>query len=462
METLKTEPKPADNLLWTNADDKFWDELTYHVHKKNCVLFLGPSLPLYQFEGEKYDFYSFASLHLSRLMENYADYDPEQKFNLYYTAQKFITFKNKYRKRLEDELADLYKAEALKLKAENPEGIPSLFKSILAMPWHTIVNTQPDNFFEDALKPNDVFSFYHYKKKDLELRLDKKQFLVYNLFGVIQKEEDDYNVDSLVLTEEDQVVYVRNIVSGDPRVPECVISRLDSDKTYLFLDCNLENWYFRLLMETLKIHKESHTYSSRHKRINFPAPTMEFYKNRYGFVFISDNSEQFINKLWEEYKKRYPPPAKVPPKKVFIAYHDLDEEQMQSLVNQFMPWVENKILDIWTKKNLLAGDDTDKVEQEAFNSADGIILIISAPFLSDPTLSTYLKPAIEKAFTAQNPKKVFAVLKSACPWQETPVNRLNQKYILPDDLIPIRLQQTQDPDKILYEIASCIKKVLCE
>ncbi|HVG40118.1 MAG TPA: SIR2 family protein [Chitinophagaceae bacterium] len=461
MDTLTVESQTDDSLLWNNADDNFWDELTYHVYKKNCVLFLGPSLPLYSTGAEKYDFYSLASLHLSRLMENYSEYDPLQAQNLYYTAQKFIAFKKKYRNRLEDEIATLYKEEKTKLKAETPEGIPSLYKSILAMPWNTIVNTQPDNFFENVLKPNEVFSFYHYKNKDVGLQVDKRQFLVYNLFGVIHADNEDYNVDSLVLTEEDHVDFVRNLVTGNPRVPESVISRLDNEKTYLFLDCNLENWYFRLLMETLKIHKESHTFLSRHKRIKFPAPTMEFYKNRYGFVFISDNSEEFINKLWKEYQKRYPPPPPPKTKKLFIAYHDADEELVQSLIYQFTPWVENKSLTIWSKKNMEGGDPIIK-ELEEFNSADGILLLISAPFLNEPFLSRYLKPAIDKVFTAQNPKKVFAVLKSACPWQETAISRLNQKYILPDDQIPIRLQQTQDPDKILYEIASCIKKNLCE
>jgi len=59
-------------------------------------------------------------------------------------------------------------------------------------------------------------------------------------------------------------------------------------------------------------------------------------------------------------------------------------------------------------------------------------------------------------------KQVFAVIKSACPWQETPVNTLPQKYILPANRRPIRLQQQDDPDKILYEIASAITKVLWE
>jgi hypothetical protein len=102
------------------------------------------------------------------------------------------------------------------------------------------------------------------------------------------------------------------------------------------------------------------------------------------------------------------------------------------------------------------------VEQQELEASDAIILIISAPFLNEPTLSKYLKPAIDRAFAPEKPKKVFAVLKSACPWHETPISRLHQKYILPEGQMPIRLQQTSDPDMILYEIASCIKKTLCD
>lgn len=443
------------------AEEINWNDLCKDLNRKRCVLFLGPSLPLYTFGNDKIDFYSLAALHLSeQLIQNHFEFDHSQSQNLYYIAQKFVAFKKNYRTRLEDELADLYKTEEQKLLKEKSEALPHLYKTLLLMPWHTIVNMQPDSFFEAGLKPTDVFAYYHYKNKDRDLKLDKDQFLVYNLFGTMVKENGDYNVDSLVVTEEDQVEFVRNLVSGNPKVPECVISRLDNDKTYIFLDCNLENWYFRLLMEILKIHKDSHTFSPRHKSLNFSPPTLEFYKNRYGFVFINNNSEEFVDRLWQEYKTRYAPPAPPSAKKIFLAYSDSAEAVANALALQFTPWIEKKVISLWRKDSVQAGEVFLQSEQQAWDDADSIILFIDAPFLNEPNYTQYVKPALEKATQAEKPKKVFAIIKAACPWEETPVQQLPAKHILPANRTPLSLQA--DADSALKEIVISITKLLWE
>ncbi|MBD0378006.1 MAG: hypothetical protein ICV51_20550, partial [Flavisolibacter sp.] len=248
METQVLQPQTTDDIKWNT--------LTKALHNNRCILFIGPSLPVYSTGTDKVDFYSLAALHLSKeLMDNGFEFDQTLSQNLYYIAQKFIAYSGNYRPSLEDEISKLYNNEVAKIIKDLSDTIPTLYKTILQLPWHTIVNMQPDNFFQNALKPNDVFCFYHYKSKDIEVKLNEDQFLVYNLFGSILKERSKYKVDSLVLTEEDQVEFVRNLVSGNPRVPDCIISRFDNDKIYIFLDCNFENWYFRLLMEILKIHK---------------------------------------------------------------------------------------------------------------------------------------------------------------------------------------------------------------
>lgn len=440
-----------------------WDDLIKDLSRNRCVLFLGRSLPVYTVDNEKTDFYSLASMHLYGLIKDKIDIDPSQKENLYYIAHKFLSLK-KNRIRLEDEIAEVFKSQVALLKKESNEAIPALYKTILSLPWNTIVNMQPDNFFESVLKPDEAFAFYDYKPNlEKKLEVEAKQFLVYNLFGAAIKEHSEYNVGSLILTEEDHLEFIRNLVSGKPPVPKDVISRFDNEKTYIFLDCNLENWDFRLLMEMLKIHKHSHTYSPKRKSFFFPAPVLEFYTNRYGFIFIKNNSEEFINKLWEKYDVAYSSKIPIIPKKLVICYDDTDEELMRSLLHQFRPWVEKNNLTVWVKENVLAGSDQLQEEDDRFKEADCIILLISAQFLNEPTYSRYIKPILDDTATVINTKKqVFAVIKSACPWQETPVNTLPQKYILPANRRPIRLQQQDDPDKILYEIASAITKVLWE
>ena len=452
METTEALPQTTDVINWK--------DLCKDLKKKKCVLFLGPSVPLYTVGQDKLDFYSLASLHLSQLLiASDSEFDHSQSQNLYYVAQKFEAFKGNYHRRVEDQITDLYKAEVEKLKLESIEAIPALYKTILLMPWDTIINMQPDNFFETALNPPAVFSFYNRKNKENSLTVDTEKFLVYNLFGAVIKDDSDYQADSLILTEEDQVEFVTSVVSGNPKVPEYLISRFDKDKIYIFLDCNLENWYFRLLLEMLKIKKDFHAFSPKHKSLSFTSPTIDFYRNRYGFVFINNNSEDFVNTLWEKYKEYYPPDPPATLKKIFIAYHDSAEDLAFSLTQQLKPWTDKNVLTVWTKNNINAGDPK-KIEIEQFNAADGIVLIIDSVFLSGSTFDEYLKPALEKAMAIQNAKKVFAVIKGACAWEVTPVNKLNQKYILPANRIPVNIQP--DAATILKEIATTITNNLWE
>lgn len=450
METPVLQPQTSDEIKWNT--------LTQALHNNRCVLFLGPWLPVYSIGADKVDFYSLAALHLSKeLMANGYEFDHSQSQNLSYVAQKFIAFNNNYRPSLEDEISKLFNSEVVKMQAELNDTLPTLYKTMLQLPWHTIVNMQPDNFFQKGLKPTDMFSFYHYKSKEAEIKLNEDQFLVYNLFGTVVKERGKYKVDSIVLTEEDQVEFIRNLVSGKPKVPDCIISRFNDDKIYIFLDCNLENWYFRLLMEILKINKESHTFSPKPNSLTFTSTTVEFYRKRYGFVFINNNSEEFINKFKEKYDEEYPSEFHTK-KTIFLAYHDSSEELARSLIDQFEPWVEKNELGILSAEDILPGDDPVKAEQAQFDAADVIILLVNARFLAESTASAH----VSRAVAARNAKKVFAVIESACPWDESPINKLYQGLILPTNRIPIKLQQQQDPDKIVYEVVTSITNALWE
>lgn len=451
MESLEVQPQTYGEIKW--------DDLCEDIRRKRCVLFVGPSTPLYSIGEEKIDFYSLAAEHLSNIMlDDKYPFDYTQKQNLNYIAQKFILHKGNYRPRLEDVIADLYKTQLELLNEDANGSMPALYKTILKLPWHTIINMQPDTFLANGLAPSDSFSFYHYKSKDVSISVDSDKFLVYNLFGAVINEAGEYKADSLILTEEDQVDFVKKLVSGNPKIAECVISRFGKEKTYIFLDCNFENWHFRLLLEMLKIDKDFHTLSPRHKSSTFSNSTVEFYKNRYGFVFVNNNSEEFINKLWEEYSLRNPPPPPQRLKKIFVAYADAAEPFARKLAKQFKPWIDKEVLEVFMKDDIVAGKSVINTLLEKFNEADAIILLIDADFLDDASYQTYVKPALDKAFAAQNTRKVFAVLKSACTWEATPIARLNQKFILPANRLPVTSKEDIEPT--LKEIATSITDLL--
>ncbi|MBD0366561.1 MAG: hypothetical protein ICV53_10725, partial [Flavisolibacter sp.] len=68
METQVLQPQTTDDIKWNT--------LTKALHNNRCILFIGPSLPVYSTGTDKVDFYSLAALHLSKeLMDNGFEFD---------------------------------------------------------------------------------------------------------------------------------------------------------------------------------------------------------------------------------------------------------------------------------------------------------------------------------------------------------------------------------------------------
>jgi hypothetical protein len=452
-----------DDINEPSSEKPFdWDELIEDLQRKRCILFLGPSLPIYDNSTEKYDFYSYAAQKLSTyLIPQDKKYDSTQSKNIYYTAQKYLKSKGDNRVRLEDKIVEIFVEEAERVR-EKTAGLPALYQHIAELPWHTVINTQPDNFLEKAFRQGTRFGYYHYRNNDVTLAgVQKDHFLVYNLFGCITREEEDneYKVDSLVLTEEDQVDFVKNIVTEKPAIPNCIISRFDVRKRYIFLDFNLENWHFRLLLDALKLTKNSGTIAPNHTHINFSSSTRDFYTNRYGFVFVENNSEMFLTELSRRYNESASGKKATTPKQhkmVYIAAHAADEEVATGLIKHLDPWVRQQSLTLWYAEKDLDAAERMTEEKAAFEKADTILLLISADSLNDPFYSEQVQPAIEKL--KQGNKKVIAVIAKSCAYKQTAIGQL--PALLPKDSIPVNHSSRPAGDEVYKQIAEEIADIL--
>ncbi len=445
------------------TDEIDWYDLIEDLHKKRCILFLGPSTPVYTNETDKLDFYSIASIHLSKLLnKKNIQFDTSQTDNLLYMSQKFLESKNNVRMRLDDEIGELYSTEISKIMEGADDGLPMLYNNVSKLPWHTIVNTQPDRLLEYAFQIKINFEYYHFKSsaKTSINDLDNNQLLVYNLFGTIVKEDGQYRSDSLVLTEEDQVEFIRNVIRENPKMPTSVMSRFDDNKRYIFLDFNLENWHFRLLMEALKLKKNFLPISPRFSKINFSFYTRSFYKNRYGFVFVEKNSTEFLSELVQRYQQKYPVAINSNLQKfnVFIACHEEDEDNASLLVKHLQPWIRTGVMNIWSKDtSLQPGDRLDK-EKQAFEESDCIVIMISVNMLNEPCYSKYVIAACEKAAQKINPVKVIVIITKSCNWEETKLKDL--RYILPKDKKAANIIDGVDADEKYKSIAIDLTNIL--
>ncbi|MBL8349261.1 MAG: SIR2 family protein [Burkholderiaceae bacterium] len=127
-----------------------------------------------------------------------------------------------------------------------------LHAELSRLPFPLVLTTCHDTLLQKALaaadKPAQTFS-YHYRGeprdiRELEEPPDNDRPTVYHLFG------NSTNPDSLVLTENDLLDFIRNLIAARPKLPDSLKSHL-RDKTFLFVGFGIRHWYIRFLLKLL-------------------------------------------------------------------------------------------------------------------------------------------------------------------------------------------------------------------
>ena len=427
-----------------------WIKLKRDFDETRCILMIGPKLARIRKENEWLPLVEELAVYLCDFLDQEGvTYDPGSKDILPYISQKFLNIKGARRVDLEDLTKDFYET--------NTPKMPEVYRHLAKLPVSIIINVNPDNFIQQALREEGkqcVSLHYNFRREtshsiDIE-KISVENPLVYNLFGSLEETE------SIVLTEEDQLEFIRNVVKDDPRIPEEILGQFDHRKTYLFFGFDLENWQFRLLLDGLRLREENTTVSPRLKKYPISEATKSFYEERFNFQFVDKEIDDFLGELKEKIGLTEVADKPKETQKVFLIYDEKDEDYRIGLENSLSQLQSNKDIEILYWQKFTAGTEEEEILKNLEN-ANIILPILSPNFLADTDLNGHILAIAEKQHNEEK-LKVYPIVARPCDWREN--DFLKKLEPIPDSAEPITSSNWNTRDDAYFEIVRQLKKRL--
>lgn len=384
-------------------DDLQWQSLVNSIRNERCVLFIGPMLAsiraVYFEDDEKQvklipedtpleqrdwsPVYVQLAFHLTTALSQYhISYDRNYQGDLEYIAQRYLEI---------DFLEEIdLKETADEFIRQNSREVPGIYHLINDLPikFPLIVNTASDSFLHQIMgRRNHQFEWYNYEdaRNPEIVDFSKNHPLIYNLVGKVGDSK------SLVLTEGQQLTFVKKIIQNDPKVPDKIVHKLNPANkiVYLFIGFNFERWQFRMLLDRLNISAESKTIAPQHPWLYQERRTAEFYKSRFNFLFVEDQVEQFLQTL---HQKLINQPAiqndqaanrqanDIP--QLYVSYHDNDMEIGDKLLRMLRQLERNEAIRIWHRGMINLGNSRLEQVNNQLRQSRYLMLLISADYMS--------------------------------------------------------------------------------
>ena len=140
--------------------------------------------------------------------------------------------------------------------------------------------------------------------------------------------------------------------------------------------------------------------------------------------------------------------------KVFISYSSRDARQHDELTVRLKPLRSEGLIETWSDRCLVAGEEWDKTIRRELEEADVIVLLWSAQFeASDYIQGVEVKRAVERANAGET--VVLSVILEKCGWER---NAVAKYQVLPSKGRPVR--NTQPQRDAWYSVQEGLRKVL--
>jgi len=261
-------------------------------------------------------------------------------------------------------------------------------RDLAALPFSLCVNTTLDCFLVNALQEagkSPQRYYYHFRKTGVAhlAAPDAEHPIVYDLFG------SRTPPDSMVLTENDRLEFLVNVIKGTPALPSFITSQFGDDNTsFLFLGFGFQHWSVRLLLHVL----QAHGHRGRSLALEDPTSfehsdwpqTATFFQQEHFIEFKRLSGSAFAAKLRERYQAAAPPPGESPAApqlpegapKVFLCHNSPDREHV-ALVEQRL---QELGIDTWRdRQNLRGGDDWDRIIGHVIEKQIDYFLVLQSP-----------------------------------------------------------------------------------
>lgn len=430
-------------------------ELSQSLKKKKCVLMLGPRIATIPgTNGQDIPLLEGLALEFARRLDaQKIPYDKSSVNNLRYLSQLYLREQNISKEDLRD-ISQKYIVE----KSGGDDYIPAIYEELAKLPVRIIVNTTPDDFMLRALrkvgKEPVPFNFNYEVNAGSERNTQQPvgnvglvsmmQPLLFNLFGNWQ------DPTSMVITEADQMAYVRNVLEGKSRIPQEILNLFKPDNTYLFFGFNLENWQFRLLLKSLQLDEKNRTFSPQTDNYPVSEITRYYLRHEFNFHFVDVRMADFareISTLASGFDSE----------NVFISYSDVeaDRKEVEKLLQLLKPLrIANPRLKIWHRAMITSGD-VEKQVAEAMEKANIIVPLLTANYFDDDRIFETDLPLLKRRYNAKE-AEVAPVLLKPCLWDADPFFQRLER--LPGDAEAKPITGADNEDEAFRSVAAAFKK----
>ena len=381
--------------------------LSREIRSGSCLLALGPGASIDSREGQEVPLSVRLANKLAKEIEanhrasEIGDLNPD---DLRHVAQ--LTLELELRsdlQLLQDRVCGFYQ--------EFSGKTTDFHRRIASLPFKLCITTTPDDFLYNAFVAEGktpARAFYDFRRGQAQMLREPTvaRPLVYHLYGYSD------NPDSLVITENDLIDFLVNVVREEPRLPSLITSQLTrTDSSCLFVDLGFKNWYLRVLLRALGLPGKKTTKSVALEEPEFfnqskQHQTTVYFSPSSTIQFRPDSLKSFVTGLCAAYKtlmEKIPqqpvpePPAGAP--RVFLSYSSENRE----FVDQLGEKLKNEGIRVWQDhQNLRAGDDWRvKIIRHVIEKQTDYVVVVQTPEMTGRFRGVYYEE-IKAALACQN------------------------------------------------------------
>lgn len=365
--------------------DRYWNNLVTSMSSGQCVLVLGPEIPVNK-SGENNIGSSYTDALKEQLMAELED-DGHRGV----AATSLAGVAQQYEDRFEagmlrTQSSEFYKSSQLEPSDEH--------RKIASFPFSLVLSTCHDPLLEMAYRSagkSPIVNRYNLRGD----RLENPEFVVsraidspviYHLFGYYQEPQ------SLVLSENDLLDFLIAVISGNPPLPNSLKKELLRNGTsFLFVGFGIRHWYLRVILKAL-IRVLSITKTGGSSVLVEPLlqgvselemqQTILFYQRGTRIEICAEDINLFVTELDRRLKASgnnfIQPSAPIGPRpRIFVSYASEDQGLAAKLFSSlqqanFEPWLD--------KDGLRGGCDWNQTIEEQLRESH-YVLVLQTPAL---------------------------------------------------------------------------------
>jgi hypothetical protein len=289
--------------------DRHWKVLLDSIDHGSCIPVIGSDLSVVSDDGDRHNLAIELSHELATIIKEEKGIEVPDPNNLSLTAQMFQN--QLTRDELISEVKSFYENHTDSLLAK---GAPVL-ERLAALPFSLFVTSRHDIAMERCLHHQDrqpEVKTYHFKGnriKTLGSLGTINQPLVYQLYGAFDDPQ------SLVITANDVLDFLKSVVAGEPGLP-VDLQNLFHDKNFLFLGFGLGDYHLRVLLHALKLSKSNMSFALENPPVaeihlafeqRFTESVL-FYEHLgyHALRLLTSSFEDFIHELHQRWIERHP------------------------------------------------------------------------------------------------------------------------------------------------------------